>query len=190
MNNQRGFTLAEILVVMSMIMMLSGFMAQNFSRFRINVDQSRLAVVDAIREAQSLALAGAEYDSQHRCGFGIHFTATGYLVYTGPDSSAIDCADDIQHDRAYNDGSDEIVRSTVFSGGTVEMVLPAADIFFQPPDPVTYICTSSPCGVSQQLPNTSTDITVRKIGAACPPMVSSSDCKRIHVTTAGVITVQ
>ncbi len=181
----KGFTLIEVVIVTGIIVLMSGFIIQNFSQSRADLQQSRLVLQDALREAQSLALAGATHGGVYRCGYGVHVTATGYSIYAGPDSSMLDCT---AQDRSYTAGVDQIVRTVSFSPNTLEIVLPAVvqDIFFEPPDPVTYLCTSSPCGASAQSTGVTTDIQMRRIDATCP----SSDCASIHVTTSGFITAQ
>lgn len=177
-----GFTLIEVLVVMGITIMLTGFMIQNFSRSRVDLNQTRLLVQDAIREAQSLALsgsvtaaaAGSNSPSSYRCGYGVHFEASNYTVYAGPDSGLVDCT---VEDRNFEPGTDQVIRTAQFSNNTIEIVLPAPDIFFEPPDPTTYI-DGSPTG--------KTDIRIHRKGAACP----SDDCRIIHVTTSGLITTQ
>jgi prepilin-type N-terminal cleavage/methylation domain-containing protein len=181
MNDQRGFTLPEILVVTSIIVMMSMFMATNFSRLRIDLNQSRLVVIDGIREAQSLALAGAAYEGAHRCGYGIHFTASGFTVYAGPDSSVVDCATE---DKSYANAGASTVRTSVFSNSAVEIALPVADIFFEPPNPTTYMCTSPSVCTST---NAFADVIIRRTGVA---PCTIEDCKTINVTTAGRITAQ
>jgi hypothetical protein len=75
-----------------------------------------------------------------------------------------------------------VVRTGVFSNNQLEIVIPSSDIFFEPPDPVTYINNS-------KLPGASTDITIKKKGANCSQK-KSTDCRTIHVTTSGLITTQ
>ncbi len=181
MSDQRGFTLAEILVVMAIIMMLSGFMVRNFARGRVDLDQARAVVMEALRETQSLALAGAQFQSTLRCGYGIRLEETGYTLYAGPVAST-DCA---THDRSYNAGTDPIVRSATFPAGTVELVGGTIDIFFEPPDPVMYVCSGGTCDAA-----TSTTAVVRRVGAACTAANPSADCRAISIATSGLITAQ
>lgn len=181
MNDQRGFTLPEILVVTSIIVMMSVFMATNFSRLRIDLNQSRLIVIDGIREAQSRALAGAAHEGAHRCGYGIHFTESGFIIYAGPDSSVTECATE---DKSYANARASMVRTGVFSNSAVEVALPVADIFFEPPNPTTYLCTGPSVCTSA---NASVDVTIRRTGVE---LCTIEDCKTIHVTTAGLITAQ
>ena len=173
----KGFTLLEVLVVASITVIITGLFIQNFSRSRIDLNQTTLTIVDAIRDAQSQALAGALYAGKYRCGYGIHFNASDYLIYAGPDVQAvgIDCS---TQDSNYNASIDSVVRQGLLSNNVLEIVA-TEDIFFEPPDPTTFIG-----GVST--PGKTTLINIRRKSAACP----SSDCRTISVTTSGRIQTQ
>lgn len=173
----KGFTLIEVLVVASITVVITGLLIQNFSRSRVDLNQTTLIIVDAIRDAQSQALAGALFTGKYRCGYGIHFNASDYIIYAGPDVDAegIDCS---TQDPDYNVGIDSIVRQGIISNSSLELVA-TEDIFFEPPDPTTYIG-----GVST--PGRVTLINIRRKDASCP----SSDCRTISVTTSGRIQTQ
>ena len=189
MKQVKGFTLVEMLVVISIILVMTSLLLGKFAQSRVDLNQWRLQVLDAVRESQALALSGAKFNNAYRCGYGIHFVSNGFVIYAGPDASLVDCSNDSLHHREYNAGTDEVVRSVTFSNTQVEIALPAPDIFFQPPDPTTYICVNSPavaCGVADQQAGVSVDIGIRTRGAVCP----SEDCRIIHATTSGLITTQ
>lgn len=171
--NERGFTLVEVLVVASITVLITGFLVVNFSRSRVVLNQMPIIISDGVREAQAMALSGSLVRGTYRCGYGIHFTADGFLIYSGPDSSAVDCS---AEDRNYEASADAIVRSALLPNNALEIVVPVVDIFFEPPNPTTYIGGSSSPGVS-------VDIVVRRKGAQCP----STDCRTVHVTTSGQI---
>jgi type II secretory pathway pseudopilin PulG len=171
-----GFTLIEVLVVASITVMITGFLVANFSRARVDLNQILLTTQDAVREAQALALSGSLLGGAYRCGYGIHFNASDYIIYAGPDSSAFDCA---VQDRNYNAGVDTVVRQAVVANNVLEFTLPIPDIFFEPPDPTTYIGGSTNPGVTAT-------ITVHRKGSVCP----GTDCRTITVTTAGRIQAQ
>lgn len=181
----RGFTLVEVLVVMSITVLLTGLMMTNFSRTRTDLNQTRLLVQDAIREAQALALAGSLYagagqSSTYRCGYGVYFEATGYTVYAGPDSATTDCSTE---NRDYESGTDSVVRKGLLSNSAIEIAPVGSDIFFEPPNPTTYINNDSSVG-------TAIDILIRKKGTTCTVSTPTADCRAIHVTTSGLITTQ
>src|ERR1043166_1630714 len=120
MEFDKGFTLVEILVVTAITVMITGFLIANFSRSRVDLNQVTLTTVDAIREAQSQALAGALLRGTYRCGYGIHFNRTDYIIYAGPDSSTTDCS---TQDRNYNPGTDDIVRQALLPNNVLEFIL-------------------------------------------------------------------
>jgi prepilin-type N-terminal cleavage/methylation domain-containing protein len=171
---QEGFTLIEVLVVASITVLITGFLVVNFSRSRIDLNQVTVVIADAIREAQSLALSGSLIQGTYRCGYGVHFTSNGYLIYAGPDSQAVDCS--VQN-RDYNGGDIE-VRQGLLPGTALEIV-PPSDIFFEPPNPTTYIGGSN-------APGATATVIIRRKGAQCP----GADCRRVTVTTAGQIQTQ
>lgn len=170
--NQRGFTLIEVLVVASITVIISGLLIVNFSRSRVDLNQVVIMVTDAIREAQASALSGSLIQGTYRCGYGIHFDENGYTIYAGPDSSAVDCAEE---DRDLGPG-DSVVRTALLPNTALEIVIPVPDIFFEPPDPTTYIGNSNDIGVEAS-------IIIRRKGQRCP----GPDCRTITVTTAGSI---
>jgi prepilin-type N-terminal cleavage/methylation domain-containing protein len=169
----KGFTLIEVLIVASITVLITGFLVVNFSRLRTDLNQTTLTVQDAIREAQSNALSGELIRGTYRCGYGVHFDAKGYVLYAGPDSSTVSCA---TQNKNYEPGTDAIVRSALLQNNVLEIVLPAPDIFFEPPGPTTYINNVSTAG-------TNATILIRTPNAACP----SSDCRNIYVNTSGRI---
>jgi Tfp pilus assembly protein FimT len=169
----KGFTLVEVLVVASITVLITGFLVFNFSRLRTDLNQTTLTVEDSIREAQGNALSGELIRGTSRCGYGVHFDARSYVLYAGPDSSAVDCA---AQNRNYEVGTDVIVRSAFIQNNAIEIVLPAPDIFFEPPGPTTYINNVN-------TPGTTAAISIHATSGACP----SSDCRTIHVNTSGQI---
>lgn len=169
-----GFTLIEVMIVATITVLITGFLVVNFSRSRVDLNQVTVVVADAIREAQSLALSGSLIRGTYRCGYGIHFTSDGYLIYAGPDSGVVDCS--VQN-RDYNTG-DVDVRQGFLPSNALEIV-PSPDIFFEPPNPTTYIGGSSD-------PSITATVTIRRKGAQCP----GADCRRIVVTTAGQVQTQ
>lgn len=173
----KGFTLVEVLVVTAITVMLTGFLIQSFSRSRTDLNQVANQVTDAVREAQSSALSGALVRGTYRCGYGVHFDAHGYTIFAGPDASqtGVDCA----AGRVFGGAGTTVVSSAVLPNNVLEILQPAPDIFFEPPDPTTYIA-----GVSA--PGTTAAISIRVAGAACP----STDCRTINVTTSGLIQLQ
>lgn len=171
-----GFTLIEVLVVVSITVIITGLLIANFSRTRVDLNQTTLLVKDAIREAQSMALSGALFGrpGASRCGYGVHFTADAYTIYPGPISADATACTPLAY--GYNTDSPEVVRRGLLSNPVLEIVMPAPDIFFEPPDPKTYII-----GIGT---NNQTIIVIRRKGTTgCAP----EDCRQINITTSGQI---
>lgn len=177
MNKRSGFTLVEVAVVAAITGFITTFMLLNFQRSRIDLTLTTNEVIGSLRAAQNRAFASARYDtgagSKIRCGYGIHYiNPTSYVMYVGPDSASVNCS---ALNKNY-DGTDTIILTSVFTDSRVEFKSPFNDIFFEPPDPKTYINNDSTLGLPPQA------ITLGKIGGTCP-----SDCKTINVYTSGTI---
>ena len=172
-----GFTLVEVLVVAAITGFISTFMLINFQRSRIDLTLSTNEVIGNIRSVQTRALASARYDTgtgpKIRCGYGIHYlNPTSYVLYVGPDSASVDCS---ALNKNY-DGADSIIQTSIFTDTRIEFKSPFNDIFFEPPDPKTYLNNDSTLGLPPQA------IILGKIGGTCP-----NDCKTINVYTSGKI---
>jgi prepilin-type N-terminal cleavage/methylation domain-containing protein len=170
----RGLTLIEVLVVAGIISLLSTLLISNFSQSRIGLNRAAAQIANGLRTAQSRALAGVLRADAYPCGYGITMTVDGYRIYAGSIASGVDCA---TLNRNYDLG-DSIVENVVFPNQTIEVILPVPDIFFEPPNPKTYINNVNTAGVS-------TTITIRIKGSSNP-----SDTRTIYVTTSGNIEVQ
>jgi prepilin-type N-terminal cleavage/methylation domain-containing protein len=177
----KGFTLIEVLVVMGITVIMTGLLMQNFSRLRTDLGQERLSVQNAIREAQSLALSGVQYNNAYRCGYGIHFDATSYTVYAGPDAQSTDCT---TLNRKHDSGLAVDVRTGFISSNVVE-IAPVGDIFFEPPNPTTYLCDATTCAST---PGASSVVRVQRKGATCSGTTPTADCRSITVSSSGSIT--
>lgn len=175
--SDKGFTLVEVLVVAAITGFISTFMLLNFQRSRIDLTLSTNEVIGSLRSAQTRSLASTQYDtgtgSKIRCGYGIHYiNPASYAMYVGPDAASVDCS---TLNKNY-DGADSIIQTNIFTDARVEFKSPFNDIFFEPPDPKTYLNNDSTLGLPPQA------ITLGKIGGTCP-----NDCKTINVYTSGKI---
>ncbi|MCC6934423.1 MAG: type II secretion system protein [Candidatus Yanofskybacteria bacterium] len=173
---QQGFTLLEVLVVASITVFITGLLVVNFSRTRVDLNQTILTIQDAIREVQGQALSGSLVRGTHRCGYGIVFTATGYTLYAGPDSAAVDC---VGAPRTFDAGASTVLRQALLASNVLEVVSPLPDIYFEPPNPTTYLNGAAN-------PGATATILVRRKGAQCP----SADCRALTVSSSGRIELQ
>ena len=172
-----GFTLIEVLVVAAITGFVATFMLINFQKSRIDMTLTANEFVTGLRSAQSKAFASARYDTgtglKTRCGYGVHYISpTSYAMYVGPDAALVNCS---TLNKNY-DGADSIISTNVFIDARVEFKSSFNDIFFEPPDPKTYLNNDSALGLPPQV------ITIGKIGDTCP-----NNCKTINVYTSGKI---
>ena len=185
-NYQRGFTLLEVAIVASITGFITTFMLINFTRTRINFAEEINIFTSKFRVAQTKAVASTRFNGFIRCGYGVRFINNqSYAVYAGENASVLDCA---TQNKDYNpvggnpntDGDIEIVN---FSNTKIEFKTVFRAIFFEPPDPQTFIIDSGGAvhNVNDE-PSYSLGVTVGKIGGTCP-----QDCKTINIFTSGKI---
>lgn len=172
-----GFSLVEMVVVAGIIGIFASFMISSFSRTRLNYDETVNLFIGDLRIAQAKTVSSVQYSGSNRCGYGITYLGSNhYGVYVGPAAGAVDC-NTINHN--YQAGEDTIIKDRVFPDSRVSFSSSFSDIFFQPPDPKTYINNDS------SLNKAPLSISIIKIGGSCP-----ADCKIIKVYTSGKIETQ
>ncbi len=175
MADTRGFTLIEVLIVASITGLIASFLILSFSRTRGDADRAASGVVADIRNAQVRTITSTPYQEVVRCGYGIKYQdATHYVLFAGPGGAGIDCS--IQ-DRLF--GPEDTVISTMpLADPNVEFNGTFSEIFFEPPDPKTYVNGDASLGAPPS------NIKLRPVGSDCV-----SSCKSICVYTSGRIEV-
>ena len=164
-----GFTLIEVLVVASITIVITGFLMVNFSETKLNLDHTMNLVVADIRDTQTKAITSATYNSTLRCGYGVSYVnATTFKIYTSPTASNA-CS---TYNRNY-EVTDTIARTVVIRDQGVEFRSSFSDIFFEPPDPATFI--NNIAGLSTP----PVQIVIRRTGADCA--TSPGSCRIICV---------
>jgi prepilin-type N-terminal cleavage/methylation domain-containing protein len=136
---QKGFTLIEILVVISLTILLSFVMVGGFSRNRVYLSDALNVLVGDIRSVQTRAASGTRYNNTARCGYGFRDEPTNnstYYLYVGANSSLFNCS---LEDRNYNSGSDAIILTKDIGDSRLEFKTSSPDVFFESPVPRTFI---------------------------------------------------
>jgi len=175
----RGFTLVEVLVATAIIALLSTALLFNFgtaARNKTARTQTASVIVSDIRRAQSMALAGTRFGGNVVCGYGVRYVnKTAYLLYAGSKEGLPRCQD-TNHN--YQAGIDLMVEEKKLFNPKMEIRSPFPDIFFESPDPRTYINNSA---VLTDPPAT---ITIQLIDQA---NCAQQSCAQIEVFTSGRI---
>lgn len=178
-----GFTLIEVLVVAGIIGYVTTFFIANFSRSRINFNEASEVLKSNFRIAQTKAISSTKFDNKIRCGYGIRYVNnTSYAIYVGENATTHNCP---AQNRDYNPISgnpdtDANVETVKFADPRIEFKTIFRAIYFEPPDPKTFVIDSG--GTVHNEPNYSLGIVIGKIGGTCP-----QDCRTITISTSGKI---
>jgi prepilin-type N-terminal cleavage/methylation domain-containing protein len=171
-NKSLGFTLVELLVVIAIVGFLSTTLIINFSRTRIDLNQSVNIVISTIRNAEDKAIASTIFNGYHPCGYGIHYiNSNEYAIYVGPSAAIQNCS---LLNKNYNPNKFTLLKSEKFNDTRVSFIAPFSDVFFEPPDPKTYINDDS------SLNQPPLNIIIGK--GSCP-----DNCQNIYVYPSGKI---
>lgn len=179
----KGFTLLEVIIVASITGFITTFLLINFSRTRINFAEEANIFASKFRIAQTRAVSSTKFNGSIRCGYGVRYINNrSYAIYTGESASAFNCA--VQN-KDYNPvggnpDTDANVEVVNFANTRIEFKTVFRAIYFEPPDPKTFIIDSG--GTVHNEPNYTLPITIGKVGGTCP-----QDCKTINVFTSGKI---
>ena len=156
-----GFTLIEMIVVLAIMAIVSGTLIINFRVSATNVSarvQTANVVVGDIRKTQAMAISGTTYKDQLVCGFGIHYESEiSYSIYARLIDPLVPCRADTR-DRNFSLG-DPIIETKTFQNQNMQILGTFPDVFFQLPDPLTFINNNSFAGG----PPASIQIVVKKV---------------------------
>ncbi len=159
-NNERGFSLIELLVVVGIFAVISGLILANHSRFNSSVLLGSLAynIALSIREAQVYGLSVKQFSDEFQIGYGVHFSGDdSYVLFADtpetvgvPPNKVYDGTDsDIQ---AYSVGRGHVIAKFCgensfemqCSDGSTPTTIDHLDIVFFRPEPDAYISSSEP----------------------------------------------
>lgn len=92
--NNKGFTVVEMLVSISILVIITSFSVVNFNTWKKNEDlrQSIRELADNIRSAQTKSLSGEMFDGDLPNGYGIYFSnasSSSYILFADLDNDSI-----------------------------------------------------------------------------------------------------
>jgi len=140
---QKGFTLIEMIVSISIIALISGIFLTNYhstnKRSELNVSAQELA--SNIRLAQDHSLGSVKFnDNIPQGGWGVYFNKTvgnnaRYIIFANNDDGAYTRdADGSEDFKTVNLPGNVVINSLTVDGAEDEV-----DLIFLPPDPTIYI---------------------------------------------------
>ena len=181
LRENKGFTLIEMIVVTSVIVVIStaGLAIFSEQRNRVDLVLSAQKVANDLRKARNLAMISSKYDmgsgAEVPCGYGIHFGASddnAYILFAGNNSDTGNCG---STDKSYNPApaleNDIEVESINLPSNVIISNSNDFDIFFEPPYSATTITPDDPLV-----------IILRVKGRDCPDY-----CKNVIITSSGKI---
>lgn len=191
---KNGFTLIEVIIVGALTALITTILLVNFSRSRVGLDQTVNLVLAEIREAQASATSGRKFkaagdlQSKLRCGYGIVSSSPRqFFVYTSPDAATSNCA---AQNRNYEAATDIVVKTVELFDKKMEFKTSGTcaglggyfkHVFFEPPDPKTYVCNSA---LATSAP---ASLLLGPVGVDCASDPTS--CKSVCVYVSGRIEV-
>lgn len=144
----KGFTLIEVLVAIFIIGVLSVVILLNYRTGQAGALLTRAAasLETDLRKAQNLAIGSTDLNGTIPCGFGIHYIdQRNYSIYAGGLGGLATCQ---SADHNFQSGIDLVYQDTKIIEPAVVFKSVFSDIFFEPPDPATYINNSKSAGVT------------------------------------------
>lgn len=137
-----GFTLVEILVVLGIVTVLVGvaLSANRTSKSQLSLFKTEALLVGSINRAK--ALSQQRLDIENICAFGVHFSASGFLIFGDKivdpvtNTRCRNLGDMYTGNAIYDEGYDYIVDNpTVLDSGiSFNVEVQDKDIVFLPPD--------------------------------------------------------
>jgi len=146
-NNEKAFTLTELLVVITIVSVLSvvTVLSLNTTQKDILLQESASQLVQDIRRVQEMAMSAKEFQGRvPQGGYGVYFEEVGqnkYILFA-------DCNQNHQYDitgtpcNGFSEKMEEKTLSTNIEISEVSPFIPL-NIIFLPPDPTVFITGDS-----------------------------------------------
>ncbi len=174
--NEKGFTLIEILVISFIVGFLSVAILFNYRNGQDQASLSRVAAAfeSDIRKTQNLAVNGADFGGIVPCGYGLYYIDNKtYRIYVGQKVGMQSCQ---SSNHNYQNGTDSVYQELIIVEPGVIFINSFSDVFFEPPDPATYINNNKSVGVSVTI-----QLCLEK---------DLNICRNVTIDTAGRISIQ
>lgn len=171
-----GFTLVEVLTAFFIVGVLSAVILLNYRTGQEQASLTRAAAVfeSGIRKAQDLAVNSADFSGAIPCGYGLNYRDNKtYRIYVGQLGGAVNCQ---SSNHNYQSGIDSTFEDSKIIDPGVVFKNSFSDIFFEPPDPTTYINNNKSAGVSVTI-----QLCLEK---------DLNICRNLTIDTAGRISIQ
>lgn len=168
--------MVEVLAAIFIIGVLSAVILLNYrtGQNEAKLTRSAAAFETDLRRTQNLAVSSTDFNGLTPCGYGIGYADNRtYSIYVGVLGGASNCQ---ASNHNYESGIDLIFQRLEIIERGVVFTTSFSDIFFEPPDPATYINNSKAVGVS---------MTVR----LCLE-TDLTKCRNLTLDTAGKIIIQ
>ena len=141
-NNSKGFTLVETIVVVAVVSILSVVMLANHqnSQKQQSVQRAAHQLAGDIRRVQNMAMASVEYEGEVPNGYGIYVEKNNpnYILFAD------------NNNQTYQPSDIKVEEIKFSSTVEIDNISPSpsshVSIFFEPPDPITYINGDSSAG--------------------------------------------
>ena len=131
---------------MAILALLSGFLVLNFRASGTSANarlQTAYVVIADIRDAQARAIAGTQYEGSSVCGYGVHYSdPMQYVLFARLKTASCPSVP-----QTYQPG-DAIVATKKLVNTRMSISTPFSDIYFELPDPKTYIGGNNGAGLS------------------------------------------
>ncbi|MDP3043009.1 MAG: prepilin-type N-terminal cleavage/methylation domain-containing protein [bacterium] len=172
LKSQAGFTIAELLVGIFIIALISGIFLANYRSAdrQAKLNMAAQQVVSDIRTAQNYSLGLQEFEgSVPKSGWGARFNTASpdsYIIFADKDEGEYD------YDAGEEYKTVDLPSDIIISNINIAVAVNAVNIVFMPPNPTTYINTNN---------NTSVEITLKEN--------ISNAVKKINVNFLGLVDI-
>ncbi len=169
-NQQKAFTLIELMVVLFIVMLASGIVLASYrtSEKKYALTQASQKLISDLRRAQNMAMSGQDIQVKQYDGYGVYLEEGNnfYIIYA-----------DKNNNHAYRSATADVIIETITLPQSVKIqsvstLSKKMDVCFQPPDPTTYLESKSQAGDS-------VTVTLQTEGASLN--------KIITITSAGLV---